>query len=84
VARGRAASVVTVATTQMPSADVVPTFLRETRASRRMVGLPRFVAEELAAHLAGPGDPEVFVFTARQGGPLRVTGSGLGCGGQPG
>jgi integrase len=45
----------------------------KTRASRRMVGLPRFVAEELAAHLAGPGDPEGFVFTAPQGGPLRVT-----------
>jgi integrase len=36
------------------------------------VGLPRFVAEELAAHLAGPGDPEAFVFTAPQGGPLRL------------
>ena len=46
----------------------------KTRASRRMVGLPRFVVEELAAHLAGPGDPEAFVFTAPQGGPLRVTG----------
>jgi hypothetical protein len=34
----------------------------------------RFVAEELAAHLADPADPEAFVFTARQGGPLRVTG----------
>jgi integrase len=28
----------------------------KTRASRRTVGLPRFVAEELAAHLAEPGD----------------------------
>jgi integrase len=46
----------------------------KTRASRRTVGLPRFVAEELAAHLAGSGDPEAFVFTAPQGGPLRVTG----------
>jgi integrase len=43
-----------------------------TRASRRSVGLPRFVVEELAAHLAGPGDPEAFVFTAPQGGPLRL------------
>jgi integrase len=50
------------------------------RASRRTVGLPRFVVEELAAHLAGPGDSDAFVFTAPQGGPLRVTGSGLGCG----
>jgi integrase len=31
------------------------------------------VVEELAAHLAGPGDPEAFVFTAPQRGPLRVT-----------
>jgi integrase len=45
----------------------------KTRASRRTVGLPRFVVEELAAHLAEPGDPEGFVFTAPQGGPLRVT-----------
>src|SRR5918995_2289332 len=45
----------------------------KTRASRRTVGLPRFVAEELAAHLAGPADSEAFVFTAPQGGPLRVT-----------
>src|SRR4030095_1860803 len=44
----------------------------KTRASRRTVGLPRFVVEELAAHLAGPGDPEGFVFTAPQGGPLRL------------
>jgi integrase len=44
----------------------------KTRASRRTVGLPRFVAEELAAHLAEPGDPEAFVFTAPQGGPLRL------------
>jgi integrase len=44
----------------------------KTRASRRTVGLPRFVVEELAAHLAEPGDPEAFVFTAPEGGPLRV------------
>jgi integrase len=44
----------------------------KTRASRRTVGLPRFVVEELAVHLAGPGDPEAFVFTAPQGGPLRL------------
>jgi hypothetical protein len=44
----------------------------KTRAGRRTVGLPRAVVEELAAHLAGPGDPEAFVFTAPQGGPLRV------------
>ena len=36
------------------------------RASRRTVGLPRFVVEELAVHLAEPGDPEAFVFTAPQ------------------
>jgi hypothetical protein len=28
----------------------------------------------LAAHLAGSGDPEAFVFTAPEGGPLRVHG----------
>src|SRR4029453_16455179 len=44
----------------------------KTRASRRTVGLPRFVVEELAAHLAAPGDPEDLVFTAPQGGPLRL------------
>jgi integrase len=46
----------------------------KTRASRRTVGLPRFVAEELAAHLADADDLDAFVFTAPQGGPLRVTG----------
>jgi integrase len=47
--------------------------LPKTRASRRTVGLPRFVVEALAAHLAEAGHPEAFVFTAPQGGPLRVT-----------
>jgi len=46
----------------------------KTRASRRTVGLPRFVAEELAAHPADADDLDAFVFTAPQGGPLRVTG----------
>jgi integrase len=45
----------------------------KTRASRRTVGLPRFVAEELAAHLADADDLDAFVFTAPQGGPLHVT-----------
>jgi integrase len=44
----------------------------KTRASRRVVGLPRAVVEELAAHLAAPAQPAAFVFTAPQGGPLRV------------
>ena len=44
----------------------------KTRASRRTVGLPRFVVEELVIHLAGPGDLDAFVFTAPEGGPLRV------------
>jgi integrase len=44
----------------------------KTRASRRTVGLPRFVVEELAAHLGRPGDLEALVFTAPQGGPLRL------------
>jgi integrase len=44
----------------------------KTRASRRTVGLPRFVVEELADHLGRPGDLEALVFTAPQGGPLRL------------
>jgi integrase len=44
----------------------------KTRASRRTVGLPRFVVEELATHLVTPGDPGGFVFTAPQGGPLQL------------
>jgi integrase len=38
----------------------------------RTVRLPRSIAEELAADLAGrPRDPEALVFTAPLGGPLR-------------
>jgi integrase len=47
----------------------------KTRASRRTVALPRAVVDELAAHLAPAGglaEPEAFIFTAPQGGPLRV------------
>jgi integrase len=44
----------------------------KTRASRRTVGLPRAVVEELAAHLAAPAKPDALVFTAPKGGPLRV------------
>jgi integrase len=47
--------------------------LPKTRAGRRTVGLPRFVTRELEAHLADPGDPRGHVFTAPNGGPLRVT-----------
>jgi integrase len=47
--------------------------LPKTRAGRRTVGLPRFVTRELEAHLAEPGDPSDHVFTAPNGGPLRVT-----------
>jgi len=47
--------------------------LPKTRAGRRTVGLPRFVARELEAHLADAGDPSDHVFTAPNGGPLRVT-----------
>jgi integrase len=39
----------------------------KTRASRRTVGLPRAVVEELAAHLATPAPPDAFVFTAPKG-----------------
>jgi integrase len=35
--------------------------------------LPRFVIGELEAHLPDPGDPNDHVFTAPNGGPLRVT-----------
>ncbi len=39
---------------------------------RRGVPIPRTLADELAAHLAGsPHDPEALVFTAPGGGPLR-------------
>jgi integrase len=47
--------------------------LPKTRAARRTVGLPRFITRELEAHLADPGDPSGYVFTAPNGGPLRVT-----------
>jgi integrase len=40
----------------------------KTRASRRTVGLPRAVVEELAAHLARPAPPDAFVFTAPRAG----------------
>ena len=44
---------------------------------RRSVPIPRFLADELAEHLAGkaPGD---LVFTAPEGGVLRNTNSGRG------
>jgi integrase len=43
----------------------------KTATARRQVALPKFLAEELAGHLAEwpPGD-NAFVFTAPQGGPL--------------
>jgi integrase len=45
----------------------------KTRAGRRTVGLPRAVVDELAAHLSGgAAEADAFVFTAPQGGPLRV------------
>jgi integrase len=44
----------------------------KTRASRRMIGLPRFVVRELEAHLASKNDPDSYVFTAPRGGPLRI------------
>ena len=43
----------------------------KTRAGRRTVGLPRAVVDELAPHLA-LAEPDAFVFTAPQGGPLRI------------
>jgi integrase len=44
----------------------------KTRASRRMIGLPRFVVRELEAQLASKTDPDSYVFTAPRGGPLRI------------
>jgi integrase len=45
----------------------------KTAASRRVVAIPGFVADELSAHAAafGPGDPDAFVFSAPSGGPVR-------------
>jgi hypothetical protein len=54
-----------------------------TRASRRTVGLPRFVAEELAAHLTGPGDPDALVFTAPRVARLGCRRSALGVATEP-
>jgi integrase len=44
----------------------------KTRASCRTVGLPRFVVRELAGHLAGNATPDDRVFTAPEGGTLRI------------
>jgi integrase len=44
----------------------------KTRASRRTVGLPRFVVRELAGHLHGNTAPDDHVFTAPEGGTLRI------------
>jgi integrase len=46
----------------------------ETRAARRRVKLPRFVVEELAAHLANRSHHETdLVFPSPEGGPLSRT-----------
>ena len=47
----------------------------KTRAARRTVGLPRLVVAELDRHLAAyvAADPGAVVFTAPQGGPLRLS-----------
>jgi integrase len=45
----------------------------KTRAGRRRVGLPQGVTRELAQHLGTPGSQDDLVFTAPQGGPLRLT-----------
>jgi integrase len=46
----------------------------KTRTGRRTVGLPRFVVRELETHLAGGGAPDDRVFTAPEGGCLRIVG----------
>lgn len=45
----------------------------KTKASRRTVSVPQFVADELSAHLArrAPVDPADLVFTSPEGAPLR-------------
>jgi integrase len=44
----------------------------KTRAGRWRVPLPRFVADELAAHVAGL-EPDALVFPAPRGGPVRAS-----------
>jgi integrase len=46
----------------------------KTKAGRRSVALPRSISEAIGEHLPGftPADPNAFVFTAPEGGPLRV------------
>ena len=43
----------------------------KTRASRRVVPMPAFIADELAAIAPAPVDPEALVFTTEAGGPIR-------------
>ena len=45
----------------------------KTKSSQRTVSMPRFVSDELSAHLAGraPVDPDDLVFTSPTGAPLR-------------
>jgi integrase len=44
----------------------------KTRSGKRIVPLPRFVVDELIAHVAGLG-PGDLVFQAPEGGPLRAS-----------
>ena len=45
----------------------------KTRASRRKVTVPRFLVEEIVAHMKAFPDPSQLMFTAPEGGPLRRT-----------
>jgi integrase len=54
----------------------------KTRASRRTVGLPRFVVEELAAHIAVLATRRRLCSPRRRVARCASTGSGLGCGGR--
>lgn len=45
----------------------------KSKASKRTVTLPEFLVEELAQHLAQYRDPDGWVFSAPQGGPVRRT-----------
>jgi integrase len=45
----------------------------KSKASRRTVTMPAFLVDELAQHLAAYRDPEGWVFSSPQGGPVRRT-----------
>lgn len=71
-----AARTLTVAeTTAEVNGRLVPAADAKSRAGRRTLAVPAFLADLLAEHLARRGDPgpEELVFVAPRGGPLRAT-----------